>query len=416
VIEFVIQFIKQLCVMLGRAFVTNHPDPKADFLAIFHPDLRPWISVLLSITPILILFPLLFGITTILERKGLGRMQNRLGPNRVGPAGFFQFIADGLKMLTKEDIVPRAADRILHFIAPFVLLVPVLLAFSVLPYGKNMVPIDIDGGLLFFFAVGSATELSVFIAGWSSRNKYSLLGAMRGIAQMISYELPLVLSALTVVMMVGSLRLTEIINAQSATIGGVLHTWHVFTPWGFAGFLLFLVAATAESNRTPFDIPEAESEIIAGYLVEYSGFKYALFFLGEYLGLFAVSALGITLFLGGWLPPVAFPFLGFVPSWLWFVFKLSLMIFFFIWLRGTLPRLRTDQLMAFAWKFMLPMTLINILIAGLWRFSRDWQLPAGAVGMAARWIICAVLLLAAYYIFGRALQPRLAKRTYRYAE
>lgn len=359
-------------------------------------------------------FPLLFGITTILERKGLGRIQNRLGPNRVGPAGFLQFVADGLKMLTKEDIVPRAADRILHFVAPFVLLVPVLLAFSVLPYGRNMVPIDIDGGLLFFFAVGSATELSVFMAGWSSHNKYSLLGAMRGIAQMISYELPLVLSALTVVMMVGSLRLTQIVDAQAATLWGGLHAWHLFTPWGFAGFLLFLVAATAESNRTPFDIPEAESEIIAGYLVEYSGFKYALFFLGEYLGLFAVSALGITLFLGGWLPP--FAVLGAVPSWLWFFLKLLAMIFFFIWIRGTLPRLRTDQLMAFAWKFMLPMTLINILIAGLWRFSRDWQLPTGIIGMTTRWIICAVLLLAAYYLFGRALQPRLAKRTYRYAE
>jgi NADH-quinone oxidoreductase subunit H len=395
---------------LDQVFV----DLKHWLLGYVPPALQPWVSVLLSITPILLFFPALFGITTILERKGLGRMQNRLGPNRVGPFGFAQFIADGVKMLTKEDVVPRAADRILHFIAPFVLLVPVLLAFSVLPYGRNMVPIDIDGGLLFFFAVGSATELSVFMAGWSSRNKYSLLGAMRGIAQMISYELPLVLSALTVVMMVGSLSLTRIVDAQSATLGGWLHTWHVFTPWGFAGFLLFLVAATAESNRTPFDIPEAESEIIAGYLVEYSGFKYALFFLGEYLGLFAVSALGITLFLGGWLPP--FAFLGSVPSYLWFFLKLILLIFFFIWIRGTLPRLRTDQLMAFAWKFMLPMTLINILIAGLWRFSRDWQLPVGAVGMAARWIICAVLLLAAYYIFGRALQPRLTKRTYRYAE
>jgi NADH-quinone oxidoreductase subunit H len=368
-----------------------------------HPAAQPWVSILLSILPIIVFFPTLFGITTILERKGLGRMQNRLGPNRVGPFGFFQFAADGLKMLTKEDIVPRAADRILHFIAPFVLLVPVLLAFSVLPYGRNMVPIDIDGGLLFFFAVGSATELSVFMAGWSSRNKYSLLGAMRGIAQMISYELPLVLSSLTVVMMVGSLRLTEIVNAQSGV-------WHVFTPWGLAGFLLFLVAATAESNRTPFDIPEAESEIIAGYLVEYSGFKYALFFLGEYLGLFAVSTLGITLFWGGWLPPYG---LEASPSWLWFFLKLLVMIFFFIWIRGTLPRLRTDQLMAFAWKFMLPMTLINLLIAGLWRFSRDWQLPLGVV---ARWFICAALLFAAYYVFGRALQPRLAKRTYRYAE
>jgi NADH-quinone oxidoreductase subunit H len=371
---------------------------------------QPWVSILLSITPILLFFPLLFGITTILERKGLGRMQNRLGPNRVGPAGFLQFVADGLKMLTKEDIVPRAADRVVHFLAPLVLLVPVLLAFSVVPYGRNMVPIDIDGGLLFFFAVGSATELSVFMAGWSSRNKYSLLGAMRGIAQMISYELPLVLASLTVVMMVGSLSLPQIVTAQAADVSGWLCKWHVFTPWGFAGFLLFLVAATAESNRTPFDIPEAESEIIAGYLVEYSGFKYALFFLGEYLGLFAVSALAITLFLGGWLPPITY--LGFVPSWLWFFLKLLAMIFFFIWIRGTLPRLRTDQLMAFAWKFMLPMTLINIVVAGLWRFSREWQVP---LALGVRWVVCAAVLVGAYYIFGRALQTRLAPRTYRYA-
>ena len=404
-----IEAFKEFFWMLVNVFA-DKPEPKADFLAVFSPDARPWISILLSITPILLVFPLLFGITTILERKGLGRMQNRLGPNRVGPFGFAQFVADGLKMLTKEDIVPRAADRVVHFLAPLVLLIPVLFAFSVLPYGRNMVPIDIDGGLLFFFAVGSATELSVFMAGWSSRNKYSLLGAMRGIAQMISYELPLVLASLTVVMMVGSLSLTQIVNAQSSQILGFLHTWHVFTPWGFAGFLLFLVAATAESNRTPFDIPEAESEIIAGYLVEYSGFKYALFFLGEYLGLFAVSAMGITLFLGGWLPP--FAFLGSMPSWPWFFLKLLVMIFFFIWIRGTLPRLRTDQLMAFAWKFMLPMTLINIVVAGLWRFSREWQVPL-AVGV--RWVVCAAILIAAYYIFGRAMQPRLAKRVYRYA-
>jgi NADH-quinone oxidoreductase subunit H len=378
-------------------------------LLLFPPWAQPWVSIVLSITPILIVFPLLFGITTILERKGLGRMQNRLGPNRVGPAGFFQFIADGLKMLTKEDIVPRAADRVVHFLAPLVLLVPVLLAFSVLPYGRNMVPIDIDGALLFFFAVGSATELSVFMAGWSSRNKYSLLGAMRGIAQMISYELPLVLASLTVVMMVGSLRLTQIVDAQAADPSGWLCQWHVFTPWGFAGFLLFLVAATAESNRTPFDIPEAESEIIAGYLVEYSGFKYALFFLGEYLGLFAVSALGITLFLGGWLPPIAA--LG-VVSWPWFFLKLLAMICLFIWIRGTLPRLRTDQLMGFAWKFMLPMTLINIVVAGLWRFSREWQIP---LSLGVRWVVCAAVLAIAYYAFGRAFQPHFGPRTYRYA-
>jgi NADH-quinone oxidoreductase subunit H len=372
-------------------------------------EFTPWISAILSISPIVGLFALLFGITTVLERKGLGRIQNRLGPNRVGPAGFGQFVADGLKMLTKEDIVPRTADKTIHFLAPLTLLVPVFLSFSVLPFGRNMTALEFDAGLLFFFAVGAATELSVFMAGWSSRNKYSLLGAMRAIAQMISYEIPLVISSLTVVMLVGSLSLTQIVSEQSGSIFG-LHTWHVFTPWGLAGFALFMIAAAAESNRTPFDIPEAESEIIAGYLTEYSGFKYALFFLGEYLGLFAMSSLGITLFLGGWLPP--FAFLDATPSWFWFFLKLIAMIAFFIWIRGTLPRLRTDQLLNFAWKFMLPMVLVNVFAAALWHYSAMWNLPGG---FALRWLICAVPLILAYILFGSLVEPQVQRRTYRYA-
>jgi NADH-quinone oxidoreductase subunit H len=372
---------------------------------------QPVISILLSTGTIIVVFAGLFAITTVIERKGLGRIQNRFGPNRVGPFGFFQFAADGLKMLTKEDVVPRAADKVVHFVAPVILVVPALLAFSVLPYGRNMVPIDIDGGLLFFFAVGAATEVVIFMAGWSSRNKYSLLGAMRAIAQMISYEMPLVISALTVVMLTGSLRLPEIINQQSDVVFGFLHTWHVFTPWGLAGFLLFLVAATAEANRTPFDLPEAESELVAGYFTEYSGFKFALFFLAEYLGLFAVSGLAITLFLGGWTAP--FTFLDWIPSWLCFFLKLFAMIGLFIWLRGTLPRLRADQLMNFAWKFMLPMTLINLFVAALWHYSGLWGLPGGYV---SRWLIAAAALVVPYVAFGRAFQPRYAARTYRFAE
>src|SRR6266446_7479273 len=350
--------------MFDQVFVTL----KHWAVGLFPEGLQPFVSILLSIIPILIVFPLLFGLTTVIERKALGRIQNRLGPNRVGPYGLLQFAADGLKMLTKEDIVPRAADRLVHFLAPLVLLAPVLLAFAVLPYGRNMAPLDLDAGMLFFFAVGAATELSVFMAGWASRNKYSVLGAMRAIAQMISYELPLVISSLTVVMMAGSLSLVTIVEKQ-APVFGLLHQWNVFTPWGFAGCVLFFIAATAESNRTPFDLPEGESEIIAGYLIEYSGFKYAMFFMGEYLGLFAVSSLGITLFLGGWLAP--FAFLDWVPSWVMFFLKLFGMIFLFIWIRGTLPRLRIDQLMNFAWKFMLPMTLINVIIANLWHFSKN---------------------------------------------
>jgi NADH-quinone oxidoreductase subunit H len=378
---------------------------------LFPEPWQPLISVLLSIAAIVSVFALLFGVTTVVERKGLGRIQNRLGPNRVGPFGFLQFAADGLKMLTKEDIVPRAADKVLHFWAPVALVVPAFLAYSVLPLGRNMAAIDIDAGLLFFFAVGAVTEVIIFTAGWSSRNKYSLLGAMRAIAQMISYEMPLVISALTVVMLVGSLSLTLIVQEQTQVVLGVLHTWHVFTPWGLAGFLLFMIAATAESNRTPFDLPEAESELVAGYFTEYSGFKFALFFLAEYLGLFAVSALAITLFLGGWSAP--FTFLDWIPSWLCFFLKLFAMIGLFIWLRGTLPRLRTDQLMNFAWKFMLPMTLINLVVAALWHYSASWNLPAH---LLARWIICAPIILVPYLLLGRGFEPRVAKRTYRYAE
>ncbi|HVY70719.1 MAG TPA: NADH-quinone oxidoreductase subunit NuoH, partial [Verrucomicrobiae bacterium] len=324
--------------------------------------IRPIASAVLSIAPIMMAFPALFALTTLVERKALGRIQNRYGPNRVGPFGIFQPAADGLKTLTKENIVPRDADRLVHFLAPLALVIPVFLSYSVLPIGRNMVGLDLDAGLLFFFAVGAGTELAVFMAGWSSRNKYALLGAMRGIAQMVSYELPLILSAVPVVMMAGSLSTVQIVEAQ----GGGIENWFVATPWGLAGFLLFFVAATAESNRTPFDLPEAESELIAGYFTEYSGFKFALFFLGEYLGLFAISGLAISLYLGGWQAPA--PFLEIIPSWAWFFIKLSGFILVFIWLRGTLPRLRMDQLMGLAWKFMLPLALINVLNVALWRF------------------------------------------------
>ena len=367
---------------------------------------KPILSALLSIGPVILVFAALFGITTVIERKAIGRMQNRYGPNRVGPAGFLQFVADGIKALTKEDVVPRAADKVVHYLAPIALVVPVLMAYSVLPFGRNMVAADLDAGVLFFFAVGAGTELAVFMAGWSSRNKYSLLGAMRAIAQMISYELPLILSTVTVIMIAGSLSTVKIVEAQTGATSS-LQPWHVFTPWGLAGFILFMIAAMAEANRSPFDLPEGESEIVAGYFVEYSGFKFALFFMAEYLGMFATSALAITLFLGGWSAP--FSFLDWIPSWCWFFAKLFALIALFIWVRGTVPRLRMDQLMNFAWKFMLPLALINIVVAGVWRF-----LPAGGV----RWIICAVLVAGPYLLLGRGLFEKKdhGKRVYRYAE
>src|SRR6266542_3929671 len=303
----------------------------------FPPMGQPFVSALLSVGAIMVVFALLFGIATVIERKMIGRVQNRYGPNRVGLPftglriyGFGQFIADGIKALTKEDVVPRAADKTVHFLAPVVLMVPVFLAYAVVPVGRNMAPIDIDAGVLFFFAVGAATELSVF-----------------------------------------------------------------------------LIAGMAECNRSPFDLPEGESEIVAGYFIEYSGFKFALFFLAEYLEMFAISGMAITLFLGGWTAPLAF--LAWLPSWLWFFAKLVAFLLFFIWVRGTLPRLRMDQLMNFAWKFMLPMALINIVAAGL------WSLLSPGFG---RWAVCSLLLVVPYVLLGRGLAGRklLAERTYRYAE
>jgi len=260
--------------------------------------------------------------------------------------------------------------------------------------------------LLFFFAIGASSELSVFMAGWSSRNKYSLLGAMRAVAQMISYEVPLLMSSVAVVMMTGSLSLVKIVEAQNHYSYGMPH-WYIFTPWGFAGFILFAIAATAETNRSPFDLPEGESELVAGYFTEYSGFKFALFFLGEYLAMFSISGIGTTLFLGGWTAP--FSFLTWVPSWIWFFSKMMMSICVFIWLRGTLPRLRQDQLMNFAWKFVLPLTLFNLFVAGIWRFMGEGWL---------RWVVCSAILLAVYTLMAKVGMKRehFGPREYRYAE
>jgi NADH-quinone oxidoreductase subunit H len=375
-------------------------------VGLFPDALQPLLSGAFSVAAIIGVFGGLFAITTIFERKGLGRIQNRYGPNRVGPGGFLQFIPDGIKALIKEDFVPHAADRVVHFLAPVVFLIPILLAYAVLPVGRNMSAVDFDAGILFVFAVGASTELAVFMAGWSSRNKYSLLGAIRAIAQMISYEIPLILASVTVIMMVGSLNLATIVQAQSGYTW-MLPNWFVLTPWGVAGFLLFFIAAMAESNRSPFDLPEAESELVAGYFTEYSGFKFALFFIAEYFGMFAISGLAITLFLGGWNAPLSF--LTWVPSYVWFFAKLVSLIFLFIWVRGTVPRLRMDQLMNFAWKFMLPMALINIMVAGIWHYmASGWP----------RWLVCSLLVAGPYVMLGRGLaeHKHVSKRTYRFAD
>jgi NADH-quinone oxidoreductase subunit H len=364
-------------------------------------------SILINIFMLLAVFLTLFALISVLERKILARMQNRYGPNRVGPFGLFQPIADGIKMLIKEDIVPARADKIVHFLAPVLIAAVAILTLGVIPYGRNMTPFTIDGGILFFFAVGSATELAVFMAGWGSNNKFSMLGAMRAIAQMFSYELPLIITVLPVVMVVGSLTPDRIVAAQAGYTFGLVPRWFVFTPWGATAFVLFFVSGLVESNRTPFDVPEGESEIVAGHMTEYSGFKYATFFMAEYIGMFAVSGLATTLFLGGWHAPARI--LEIIPSYVWFFVKLGSLLFVYIWVRGTLPRTRIDQMMNFAWKFMLPMAFTCIIAAAVWHYA----------GRGLRgWLWSFLVIAIVYTALSTLLDTRrkFAPRVYRFAE
>src|SRR5256884_1927000 len=364
-------------------------------------------SALINIFALLGVFLPLIALISVLERKILARIQNRYGPNRVGPFGLLQPVADGIKMLIKEDIVPARADKVVHFLAPILIAAAAILALGVIPYGRNMTPFTIDGGILFFFAVGSTTELAVFMAGWGSNNKFSMLGAMRAIAQMISYELPLIITTFPVVMVVGALSPDAIVAAQGGYTFGFVPHWFVTTPWGAAAFILFFVSGLVESNRTPFDVPEGESEIVAGHMTEYSGFKYATFFMAEYFGMFAISGLAVTLFLGGWHSPIAA--LSVIPSYFWFFLKLSALLFVYIWVRGTLPRTRVDQIMNFAWKFMIPMAFTLIIAAAVWHYQGR--------GLAG-WLWSLAVLTIVYLTLSRFLDTskKFAPRTYRFAE
>jgi NADH-quinone oxidoreductase subunit H len=380
---------------------------------------EPWrwlVNSVLAIAVIIVAFASLFAMLTLAERKILGRVQNRPGPNRtpipltkIRLFGLAQPLADGIKALTKEDIVPAGADRVLHFLAPVALLAFSILTFAVIPYGRALLPVDLDAAVLYFFAAGAATELAIFMAGWASRNKYSLLAAMRALAQLISYELPLLLSFVPVVLVAGSLSTQTIVLQQAGWDLGFIPRWHVLTPWGFAGFVIFMVSALAESNRSPFDLPEAESELIAGHLTEYSGFKYALFFMAEYFGMCALSGMAVTLFLGGWGAPL--PVLEFIPSYAWFALKLLSLLLGFIWLRSTFPRLRIDQLTRFAWKFLVPLAMINLLTSAVWSLTSGWT---GGLALA-RWAITAALVVVPFFLLGRGLSAGHAPRTYRYA-
>lgn len=363
------------------------------WLGQFLPEwLVTFAAILIPILALVAFAPVMMMYLTWLERKLLGRIQNRYGPNRVGPFGLLQPIADAIKMLTKEDVVPQSADKILHLLSPILIIAPALLVFAFLPFGQNMIAVDLSISLLLFLALSSTTTIFIFSASWGSRSKYSLLGGMRTVAQMISYEIPFVLSVVPVILITASLSTVDIVRSQA---GG---NWFIFTPWGAVGFLTFFLCGVAEVNRTPFDMPEAESELVAGFHTEYSGMKFALFYMAEFMNAFTVSGLAATLFLGGWQGP-------WLPSWLWFLIKTYALISVMMWFRGTFPRLRVDQLMGFAWKFFLPLSLLNILAAGIWPYL------AWPVNHLSVWIILAAGIFALILVNGPDV-PK--KRVYRY--
>ncbi|TYP75676.1 NADH-quinone oxidoreductase subunit NuoH [Paenibacillus methanolicus] len=308
-----------------------------------------------------VLLVLVLGFVTYaiyFERKIIGWMQLRIGPNRVGPLGLLQTVADILKLLIKEDTIPRKADRVLFMLAPALAYVPAFGVLAVIPYTQDLYFADINVGLLYYVALSGITTIAIVLGGWASNNKYALLGGMRSAAQMISYEVPLVISVVGVIMMSGTMNLRGIAEQQG--------DW--FWQWNFLpqiiGFVVFVIAAVSELNRTPFDLPEAESELVAGYHVEYSGFRFAFFMLTEYVYMYAIAALTTVLFLGGWHAPLAF--LDFVPGIVWFLLKFALVVFFLIWLRGTMPRIRVDQLMGLGWKVLLPLAILNVFVTAVY--------------------------------------------------
>jgi NADH-quinone oxidoreductase subunit H len=310
--------------------------------------MNPTALALANVFGILIALLLIAALLIWVERRLLGVWQDRYGPNRVGPFGVLQVVADMIKIFTKEDWVPPFADKAVFVLAPAMVVVVTLLAFAVIPLSPGIGVVDLNVGLLFILAMSSLAVYGIVLGGWASNDKYSLLGALRGAAQMLSYEVFMGLSLMGVVMLAGSFDLRRIVEAQR-------HLWFIVPQ--FAGFVAFTVAGIAETRRLPFDLPEADAELVAGFHTEYSGLKFGLFFVGEYVGVVLISALIATLFFGGWLGP-------WLPPLLWFALKTSFFIAFFILLRASLPRPRYDRLMAFGWKAMLPLTLANLLVTG----------------------------------------------------
>jgi len=313
---------------------------------------------LFKITAILAPLMLCVAYFTFAERKLIGYMQMRVGPNRVGPRGWLQPIADALKLMMKEIIIPRRANKTLFLMAPVLSLAPALAAWAVIPFSAQLVLADIDASLLYILALTSMGVYGVIVAGWASNSKYAFLGAMRSAAQIVAYEIPMGFALVGVLMAAGSLNLREIVLQQS---GSMLHWyWLPLLPL----FLVYFISGVAETNRAPFDVAEGESEIVAGFHVEYSGMAFAVFFLAEYANMILIAALTVIMFLGGWLPPLEVAPFTWVPPPLWFGIKTSLVAFFFLWLRATFPRYRYDQIMRLGWKVLIPVTLVWIVVIG----------------------------------------------------
>lgn len=321
------------------------PEVAADFLVMF-----------LKLGGILVYILISALWLVYMERKVSAYMQCRIGPNRVGPMGLLQTTADIGKLISKEIIIPKCADKKLFLLAPALIFMPPLAVFAVAPFGKGMVALDLNIGVYYFLAVASLSSVIFWMAGWSSNNKYSLIGGMRVVAQMVSYEMPLILSIVGVIILTGTLNMSEIIGAQE-------NVWFIFLQP--IGFLIYLIAGVAETNRAPFDLVEGESEIIAGPFTEYSGMGFAMFFLAEYANVVLVSVMATTLFLGGWHAPFG---LTLIPSWIWFLLKVYVMIFLFMWFRWTYPRVRVDQLMEFGWKVLVPLSIANIFVTGIGKY------------------------------------------------
>jgi len=328
---------------------------------------EPALLVLWTLAKILaITLPVMGAVAylTYAERKVIGYIQVRIGPNRVGPAGLLQPIADAIKLLTKEIVIPAGSSKALFVLAPVISIVAALAAWAVVPFGPETILADIDAGLLYVLALTSMGVYGVIIAGWASNSKYAFLGAMRSAAQIVAYEIAMGFALIGVLMLAGSLSLPDIVNAQQGEWG--LLGWNLVPL--FPLFLVYFISGVAETNRAPFDVAEGESEIVAGFHVEYSGMTFAIFFLAEYANMILVSALAACLFLGGWLSPVP----GVPGGWPWLFAKIGFLLFCFLWFRATFPRYRYDQIMRLGWKVFIPLTIVWILVVGAWKLSPLW--------------------------------------------